>query len=213
MTRDEAESARTQISALTGDAGENGSIVPVSAASLAGRMRALQHALGGPARPEAVLARVAGLLGEAERLMNVSAEVRRPEMGADGRPRWREELVPDYTVDTADPRSVSGRVTFPSFYLGSRGAVHGGAIVLLFDEILGQMSLKGGSARTRTAYLKADFRAIAPIERELTFRGWTAREEGRKLFLAGELRADGVLAAEAEALYVILHPWQEAGEG
>jgi acyl-coenzyme A thioesterase PaaI-like protein len=127
-----------------------------------------------------------------------------------GPSRSRQQLLPDHVVDHLDDSSISGRVTFHEFYHGSRGAVHGGAVALMFDNVLGLVSLKGGRDRTRTAYLKVDYRSLAPIDEELSFAGWIEHHEGRKLFMAGELRRFSTVIAEGHALYVTLHPWQEA---
>jgi acyl-coenzyme A thioesterase PaaI-like protein len=124
----------------------------------------------------------------------------------------RRQFLPDHVIDHLDDRTVHGRVTFSEFFYGSRRAVHGAATAAIFDEALGRVSLEGGRERTRTAYLKVDYRSIAPLNTELTFRGWTDRHEGRKLFLAGELRSGDTLIAEAQALYITLHPWQETDQ-
>jgi hypothetical protein len=77
-------------------------------------------------------------------------------------------------------------------------------VALLFDEVLGRLADTGGRPPARTAYLNTDFRAITPIRCELQVRAWIEREEGRKRFLAGEIREGSLLLAEARALFVSL---------
>ncbi|MET0183073.1 MAG: PaaI family thioesterase [Caulobacterales bacterium] len=117
-------------------------------------------------------------------------------------------MSPRFIVQEGDRNSVRGTVTFGRYYLGGNGAVHGGAIPLLFDEVLGRLANSGARPRSRTAYLHVDFRSITPVGPELTVRGWYEREEGRKRFIRGELRHGDVLCAEAEGLFVELKPGQ-----
>ena len=60
---------------------------------------------------------------------------------------------------------IHGWARFARFHLGRNGAVHGGALGLLFDTVLGLTSavLTGGPYQ-RTAYLKIDYRHIVPVE-------------------------------------------------
>ncbi|MBY8858649.1 PaaI family thioesterase [Nocardia sp. CA2R105] len=126
--------------------------------------------------------------------------------GADLTATSRSDFLPDHVVDGLDAESVRGRVTFADFYHGSLGVVHGGATALLFDHVLGLVSLGGGRDETRTAYLHVDYRAMAPLGEELTFSGGIDRVDGRKVFLAGELCRGDVVVAQAQALFVTLHP-------
>jgi acyl-coenzyme A thioesterase PaaI-like protein len=62
-------------------------------------------------------------------------------------PGRAQTLVPVFEVEEADDKYVRGRVRFGRHYLGGNGAVHGGAIPLLFDEILGRHANAGGPSR------------------------------------------------------------------
>lgn len=119
-----------------------------------------------------------------------------------------QTMSPNFVVTGGDRESVHGTVTFGNYYLGGGGAAHGGAIPLLFDEVLGRLATAGGRKAARTAYLHTDFRAITPIGLELHVRGWFVSEAGRKRVLRGELRNGDTLCAEAEALFVELRPDQ-----
>lgn len=119
-----------------------------------------------------------------------------------------QALVPDMVVSESSADHVVATVRFGNFYLGENGAAHGGAVPLLFDELLGHLSIEGGRPPSRTAYLKTDFRSVTPIGAELTARGWIEREEGRKLFIRGTLHHADVLCVDAEALFVRLRPGQ-----
>src|SRR5262249_40319832 len=65
---------------------------------------------------------------------------------------------------------IPGGARSARFHPGRNGAVHGGAMGMLFDTVLGLTSatLTGGPYQ-RTASLKIDYRHIVPIEKELQF--------------------------------------------
>jgi acyl-coenzyme A thioesterase PaaI-like protein len=119
-----------------------------------------------------------------------------------------QTMAPAFIVVDGDDRSVRGTVTFGRYYLGGGGAVHGGAIPLLFDEVLGRLANSANRSRSRTAYLRTDYRSITPVGVELAVRGWFVSEEGRKRLLRAEIRHGDTLCAEAEGLFVALKPGQ-----
>jgi acyl-coenzyme A thioesterase PaaI-like protein len=122
-----------------------------------------------------------------------------------------QTLVPAVHVDevTNDPLPmVCAHVTFGPHHLGGNGAVHGGVIPLLFDDLLGMCAHVGERSIARTAYLHTEYRAVAPLGKELQIRAWFEREEGRKRFVAGSLHDGDTLCAEITALFVALKPGQ-----
>lgn len=119
-----------------------------------------------------------------------------------------QTMCPALVVTDEDDDQVTGTVSFGDYFLGGNMAAHGGAIPLLFDEVLGRLAQAGGRAPCRTAYLKTDYRSITPIGPVLEVRAWYEREEGRKRFLRATLHHGDVLCAEADALFVALKPGQ-----
>jgi acyl-coenzyme A thioesterase PaaI-like protein len=119
-----------------------------------------------------------------------------------------QSMSPKIVITGATPDSVSGTVRFGSYFLGGNGAAHGGAIPLVFDEILGRLANSAERPPQRTAYLHTDFRSITPIGRTLRFHGWLASHEGRKRVLRATLHDGETLCAEAEGLFVALKPGQ-----
>jgi acyl-coenzyme A thioesterase PaaI-like protein len=104
---------------------------------------------------------------------------------------------------------IQGWARFHRFHLGRNGAVHGGAIGLLFDSVLGMTSaVITGGPRQRTAYLHLNYRRIVPIERELEIDAGVDRVDGRKIFVSGRLSDGGSVLCEASALFVLLKPGQ-----
>jgi acyl-coenzyme A thioesterase PaaI-like protein len=116
--------------------------------------------------------------------------------------------VPVDLVVTEDGR-IGGTAHFRRFHLGRNGAVHGGALALLFDSLLGFAAFKlSKSPYQRTAYLHVNYRQIAPVEKELRIDAGIDRIEGRKIFVAGRLLDGDAVLCEAEALFVKLKPGQ-----
>ena len=112
-------------------------------------------------------------------------------------------------VHKTDDDKIAGWVRFARYHLGRNGAVHGGALGLLFDSVLGLTSavLTGGPYQ-RTAYLHVDYRAVVPIEKELQVQAGIDTTEGRKIFVSGRLCDGDTLLTEARALFVLLRPGQ-----
>ncbi|ULN50344.1 PaaI family thioesterase [Mycolicibacterium goodii] len=111
-------------------------------------------------------------------------------------------------LEVEDNRIV-GTAYFRRFHLGRNGAVHGGALSLLFDSLLGFTAAKlTRSPYQRTAYLHVNYRKIAPIEKELQVDAGVDRIEGRKIFVTGRLCDGPDVLTEAEALFVRLKPGQ-----
>jgi acyl-coenzyme A thioesterase PaaI-like protein len=109
----------------------------------------------------------------------------------------------------ADDGRIRGVTEFRRYHLGRNGAVHGGALGLLFDSVLGYTASKlTRSLYQRTAFLRVNYRAITPIEKQLQIDAGIERTEGRKIFVEGRLLDGDVVLADAEALFVRLRPGQ-----
>jgi len=121
-------------------------------------------------------------------------------------------MVPEFMIRSAGDGRVDGAVTFGRWFMGGGMAVHGGAITLLFDEVLGILASAAAKTITRTAYLRTDYRALTPIDTELDVSAWIDRVEGRKIFVKGEVRHGDVVCAEADALFLQLTPEQGLGK-
>jgi hypothetical protein len=93
---------------------------------------------------------------------------------------------------------IEGSINFGPAYEGPPGHCHGGLVAAMFDELLGFVQLKPGF----TAYLKIDYRAPTPLNRELELKGWIVSVEGRKRLIRGTCSLDGVLLTEAEGLFI-----------
>jgi acyl-coenzyme A thioesterase PaaI-like protein len=168
--------------------------------------RTVQNSIVGVLPPAETAERATALLTE------VAALLEPYRLDLDGPASWDDLdrfnptrlLSPVTRRDQLDSQTFVGRVTFGPLYGGANGAVHGGAIPLVFDEALAQLANLDG--QTRTASLTVDYRSVTPLGRELTIRGWIERVEGRKVFLRATLHHGDTLTAEAHALFVRLRP-------
>jgi acyl-coenzyme A thioesterase PaaI-like protein len=104
---------------------------------------------------------------------------------------------------------VDGSVRFRRYHLGRNGAVHGGAVALMWDSVLGFAAFRlTRSLKQRTAYLHVNYRKIVPIDKDLRVDARIDRSEGRKIYVSGRLRDGDDLLCDAEALFVALNPGQ-----
>lgn len=120
-------------------------------------------------------------------------------------------MVPEFRIGSAGGGRVDGTVRFGRWFMGGGMAAHGGAVALLFDEVLGILASASAKAITRTAYLHTDFRALTPVDVDLQVSAWIDRVEDRKIFLRGEVRHGDVVCAEADGLFLRLRPEQGLG--
>ena len=169
------------------------------------KLRTVQDLSAGVAPSAAASAETARLLDEV--ISTLRPHERHDDTHLVGRlldtPGRGQALVPPHAIDSFDGERLTGRVRFNRFYLGSNSVVHGGAIGLLFDELMGWIA-SYGRHRLRTAFLHVNFRSPAIVGRELKIVTWIEREEGRKLFIAGTLDDDTTRICDIEGLWVKL---------
>lgn len=104
---------------------------------------------------------------------------------------------------TVSDQGVAGSVIVGPVFEGAPGLVHGGAVSLLFDHAMGQAAIAAGYG-AMTVSLTVNYKAPTPIEVPLGVRARLDRVEGRKVFLSGEITADGTVCATGEAVFVQL---------
>jgi acyl-coenzyme A thioesterase PaaI-like protein len=178
-------------------------------AELLGALRRVQSAAACSAPPAALTSELIGPLeeiadhlaahraGEDQRLAGGSA------FGGPGHPL----LIP-YQVTSWGAQTLRATVEFEPVHVGGNGAVHGGVLPLLFDDVLGVFVAARGDHRCRTAYLHVNYRKVTPIHRPLRIDAAIDRAEGRKTYVTGGLYDGECLLADVEALFVQLLPGQ-----
>jgi acyl-coenzyme A thioesterase PaaI-like protein len=105
----------------------------------------------------------------------------------------------------AEDDRIRGEVTLDRRQEGAPGYAHGGAVATVLDDALGSllMLLKAPAV---TAKLEINYRRPAFIGRRFELEAWVDRTEGRKLYLAGEMREDGEPIADATGLFLRVDP-------
>lgn len=167
------------------------------------QLRHLQNEVAATAPPDdvvdavtALIVRARSLLGEhrvgdADQIFGRLLEL--PERG--------QSLSPPLRVVEYDEDRITAETMFGRFHSGI-GAVHGGAIALLFDDVLGRLADLGTGPPSRTAWLRVDYRSITPVDEPLTMRASVVERIGRKRFVEATLSHGDRLCAEARALFV-----------
>jgi acyl-coenzyme A thioesterase PaaI-like protein len=95
--------------------------------------------------------------------------------------------------------------TLGDAFEGAPGRAHGGMVAALFDETMGFV-LSIACTPAFTGRLTVTYRQPVPLGLPLEFRARLTSRDGRKLLIAAEAHHDGVLLAEAEALFVAVDP-------
>jgi acyl-coenzyme A thioesterase PaaI-like protein len=119
-----------------------------------------------------------------------------------------QTLLPPFQLAAWSAQEVTGRIRFTRFHVGSNQAAHGGAISLVFDDLLGQLANAPGEPKARTAWLRVNYHRITPIEQNLDVRATVIERLGRKVTITGELSHGGDALATAEGLFIQLRPGQ-----
>ncbi len=95
---------------------------------------------------------------------------------------------------------VRGVATFGAAHEGAPGLLHGGLLAAAIDEVLGMTtSFSGNPGMTRE--LTVRYERPTPIHVPLHFTGRLDRVDGRKLYVSGEVEANGVRTATAHGVF------------
>ena len=174
-------------------------------------VRALQDHARAADAPDEVITEAAGLIEKVSQLLAPydADEWNSPSGRRMDLPNRGNILQVPVDLHITDADKVVGTAEFRRFHLGRNGAVHGGAIAMLFDSLLGYTAFKlSGSKAQRTAFLHVDYRKIALVEKELQVDAGIDGIEDRKIFVSGRLLDGDAVLAEAKALFVKLKPGQ-----
>jgi acyl-coenzyme A thioesterase PaaI-like protein len=98
---------------------------------------------------------------------------------------------------------IEARLVLRSAHEGAPGRSHGGIVAALFDDVFGYvLGIIHQAAFTGDLYIR--YHAATPLFRELACRVRLAEQQGRKLFLTGELTdvESGELVATARATFI-----------
>jgi len=114
-------------------------------------------------------------------------------------------IAPPLTVQVLEDESVLGECTMQPIHEGPPGALHGGWVATLLDQLLGHATAASGN-RGFTAELTVRYRRPTPYGVPLTLRGRTDDVDGRRVRASAEIVVDSVVTAEATALFLTPSP-------
>lgn len=109
-------------------------------------------------------------------------------------------IAPPVSVRVLDDRSVEGTVTMRPIHEGPPDAVHGGWVATLLDQLLGHANAAAG-VPSYTVELTVRYLRPTPYGVPLTLRARTGEVDGRRVETSGEIIAEGVVTAEATAVF------------
>jgi len=96
---------------------------------------------------------------------------------------------------------VVGECTMRAIHEGPPGAVHGGWVATLLDQLLGHATAASGHPGF-TGELTVRYRRPTPYGVPLTLRARTDAVDGRRVHASAEIVVDDVVTAEAKALFL-----------
>ncbi len=114
-------------------------------------LRVFQDAFAGAVPPDDLVAAVTS------DLTRLTAELNRHQVPEHeqlagrlpAQPGRGQAMAPALYVEEHSPNYVRGHVTFGRFFVGGNGAAHGGAIALIFDEMMGGWPTPSAAPRAR----------------------------------------------------------------
>jgi hypothetical protein len=100
-----------------------------------------------------------------------------------------------------DGTTTRGHATYPDYYEGPPGLVHGGYVISAFDDLLGVAQAASGIAGF-TGTLSVRLVAGTPLNRRIDYEAGVREVTGRKVTAWGKAFCDGVLLAEATGIFI-----------
>jgi len=99
---------------------------------------------------------------------------------------------------------IVGRFVLGERYQGGAGFAHGGIIAVLLDEAMGKVC-RFRDVRAVTAELTVEYLKPVNVEREILVEGREVEQNGRNLFMAGEIRNEnGDVLARGKGRFVVI---------
>ncbi len=101
-------------------------------------------------------------------------------------------------------KKVVGRFVLGDRYQGGAGFAHGGIIAVLLDEAMGKVC-RFREVRAVTAELTVEYLKPVSVEQEIVVEGRESEQNGRNLFMAGEIRNhNGEVLARGKGRFVMI---------
>jgi uncharacterized protein (TIGR00369 family) len=101
-------------------------------------------------------------------------------------------------------RKIVGRFILGETYQGGGGMAHGGIIATRLDEAMGKVC-RFREVRAVTAELTVQYLKPVKVDQEIVVEGFETEQQGRNLFLAGEIRNNaGEVLARGSGRFVVI---------
>jgi acyl-coenzyme A thioesterase PaaI-like protein len=117
-----------------------------------------------------------------------------------------QTMCPPLMIKEMTDKILTGSVTFTSFHGGFGDSVHGGAVALIMNEVMGTLANATPSIVRLAAYIHVNYRSGAPVGTELDARAEVTELKGRKQTIVASLRAGDRVIAESEGLFLLPAP-------
>jgi len=116
-------------------------------------------------------------------------------------------VAPPLTVTAGEPESglpeLLASASLGVRYEGPPGHVHGGIVAGMLDELLGATVSQLTPGRPGvTGKLSLRYKRPTPLHVPLDLRAWVTEDRGRVVNAAASCSVDGVVAVEAQAMFV-----------
>jgi len=102
-------------------------------------------------------------------------------------------------------RVEAGRIecshVFGATHAGPPGAVHGGVVAMVFDEMLGSVNIVN-DVGAYTGTLTIRYHIPTPLGTPIRMQARVRETKGRKVFSEGKMWHGGMLTAEAEGIFI-----------
>lgn len=110
-------------------------------------------------------------------------------------------LAPPLSDFTFADGVVEANAVLSTPYEGAPARAHGGWVAALLDHMAGRATAHAGHP-SMTVSLTVDYKSATPIDVPLALSAHVTEREGRKVFVAAQIVADGVVTATARAIMV-----------
>jgi len=108
-------------------------------------------------------------------------------------------------------KKIVGRFVLGERYQGGAGFAHGGIIAVLLDEAMGKVC-RFREVRAVTAELTVEYLKPVSVEREIVVEGREVDQNGRNLFMVGEIRNEsGEVLARGKGRFVVIREKRAEG--
>jgi acyl-coenzyme A thioesterase PaaI-like protein len=184
-------------------------------------VRDLGHALVGHQAPLELIDEVSTTLDELTGRLAAGGPRSRADRQTPG--AWSEPPADHAEITSHDERPISGRAspwgldlrvwregddivamcTLRSAHEGAPGRSHGGIVAALFDDVYGFL-LTAIAQPAFTGELSLRYEAGVPLGVPLECRVRIAEQSGRKLFMEGELSANGTVVTRSKATFITI---------